>query len=145
MTFTSPARSPHTTALLRALDSRTGILVGDGRKPDGGGWQGDPGTSEFVRYLVLHPLPGGEFDGPLGDPNADSSLPWQVTAVGASRAQCEDAADAARAALLGEPITVPDRGGSRVRVDTPGGARPEDPQRPTVWISTERYRFDTTS
>lgn len=30
-----------------------GLLVGDGKPPDGHGWQGPPGQSEFARYAIV--------------------------------------------------------------------------------------------
>lgn len=136
-------RSPHTAAVLAALTSRQSLSVGDGRAPDEAGWQGARGTSDFVAYLVLHALPGGEVDGSLGDCSADVGLVYQVTAVGNSREMCEDAADSGRDALMSEPIEVDGRGGNRIYPDGFGGARLDDTEDPSLFISTERFRFDT--
>ena len=59
--MTLPTVAVHTTAMLTRL-ATTGLPVGQGRKPDGrdgttlGGWQGTPGKSEFLAYLVLYTL-----------------------------------------------------------------------------------------
>lgn len=141
--MTVVARSPHTAALLDALTDRQLLPVGDGEAPDDGGWQGAPGQSDFVAYLVLHMLTGGSTDGSLGDPQCDAAIAFQVTAVGYTREQCEDAAGSARDALYESPIDVDGRGAEHVRDDGWGGARRDDTVDPSLFISTERYRFIT--
>lgn len=138
-----PELAPHSDGLLDVLDS-TGIAVGDGKKPDGAGWQAAPGASTFVPYLILHPIPGGRLDGPLGAPDDDLVAVWQVTAVGADRSQCERVADRARTALLTQTITVPGRFVGRCSIDVLSGARRDDSDITEVWIATDRFRLATT-
>lgn len=136
-------RSPHTTAILAVLQS-TGIPADAGTVPDGAGWQGAPGTSDFHAYLVLHSIPGGNVDGSLAYPDDDSDWVWQVTAVGDTHALCEVAGDIARTALLTTLLDVEGRGTRRVTIDTPDGARRDETVKPPVFMSGERYRVATT-
>lgn len=121
-----------------------GLLVGDGEKPDGGGWQGTPGQSTFNKYVTVHPLLGGIVDGTIGDVHADAELVYQFTAVGSTRAMCEAVADHARLSILTSPLTIPDRTVMLVAIDLTGGARRDDTVQPAVWMSAERYRLFTT-
>jgi hypothetical protein len=112
---------------------------------DGWGWQGVPGTAKFKPYRVVYPLAGGMFDGPLGCPDDDASLTWQVTCVGATRSQCEWVADETNEILIGQPLTVAGRFISRVWADMAGGgARRDDTVQPPVFIATPRYRVEST-
>lgn len=143
--------NPHTSAIVDKLDAE--LKTFDAGAPDltnnpggqGWGWQGQPGASVFRPYFVVYPLPGGYFDGTLGDPDNDASLIWQVTCVGATRAQCEAAADRANDVLIGQPLNVADRFICRVWADMAGGgARRDDTVQPPVFIATPRYRVDST-
>jgi hypothetical protein len=136
-----PERHPHTKAILDVLGS-TGLAFGAGKKPDGTGWQDDPGLSVFVPYGVLHPL-SGALDGPLGCPDDDLSAVWQVTAVGADQQQCEQVADRARVALLTLPITVPGRFVGRMSIDVLVGAVRDDSDITEEWISRDQFRLTT--
>jgi hypothetical protein len=141
--------NPHTTALVDVLDAE--LKTFDAGAPtvevggDGWGWQGDPGTSTFKPYFVVYPLPGGIFDGTLGCPDDDASLIYQVTCVGATRPQCEAAADRANSVLIGQTLTVPGRFIYRVWADMAGGGvRRDDTVQPPVFIATPRYRVEST-
>jgi hypothetical protein len=140
----------HTSAIVDALDLDPDLFVFDAGFPQepggkGWGWQGTPGLSAFKPYVIVQPLPGGMFDGPLGCPDDDASLIWQVTCVGATRAQCEATADRVNSLLIGQPVTVADRFISRMWADMAGGgARRDDTVQPPVFIATPRYRADST-
>lgn len=141
----------HTTAILDVLDAE--LKTFDAGAPDldqtpgvlgSWGWQGTPGQSRFRAYYVLYPLPGGVFDGPLGCPDDDASLIWQVTCVGATARQCEAAVDRANSVLVGQPLTIPGRYVTRVQADMAGGGvRRDDTVQPPVFIATPRYRVDS--
>lgn len=140
---------PHTTAIVDALDADPDFFTFDAGLPQepggkGWGWQGTPGGSAFKPYVGVFPLPGGVFDGTLGCPDDDASLIWQVTCVGATRAQCEATVDRVNSILIGQPLTVPDRWISRVWADMAGGgARRDDTVQPPVFIATPRYRAES--
>ncbi len=147
MANTIPARAPHTQALESFLASQTGQLVGDGEKPSGGGWQGAPGQSQFVQYYVVHSIPGGAFDGPLGDPHADSDLIWQVDSYAATQINAEIGGDVARRLLLvkGLPaLSIADRAVRWITEDIPGGGARQDPDQPSTFRQLCRYRIATT-
>lgn len=150
----------HTTAILNVLsvDHKTF----DAGAPDlnvtpgvvasgthGWGWQGKPGESTFLPYRALYPLPGGIFYGEdlgtLGAPYDDASLVWQVTHVGATARQCEALTDNTNELLIGQPLTVPDRFVMQLYADMAGGGvRRDDEIQPPVFISSPRYRADST-
>lgn len=147
MANTIPRRAPQTRSLREYLATATGRLVGDGKAPDGGGWQGAPGASQFVTYYVVHSIPGGSLDGPLGDPHADSTLVWQVDAVAATQYGAEITLDNARAALLVQglpPLVIADRLVRGIREDIPAGGAREDPDQPSIWRLWSMYRIATT-
>lgn len=144
--MTLAATRTHTDAVLAALEATT-VLVGDADpKPPGYGWQGTPGQSVFVPYMVLYPIPGGTFDGSIGDPNDDAQLLYQVTCVGSTRTQCEWVLDKALGALVGQSPVIAGRSLMRsIESDMAGGGvRRDDTVQPAVFISTPRFRLWTT-
>lgn len=98
---------PHTDAVVERLQV-AGLLVGRGQKPDGGGWQGEPGDSEFIRYVVVFPSPGLTA-GDLCNPHEYLDYQVQTTVVAASQEGVEAAADAVKTALVGVRLTVTGR------------------------------------
>lgn len=130
--------------LVIAQVAGTGVLVDDGKQPDGSGWQGASGASDFIPYVVVHPVPGGGLDGSLGDPHADAEVVVQLTCVGASRAQCELVADRARTATVGTHPVLDGAAVTLISIDTLAGARRDDTVEPAVWISTDRIRVHVT-
>lgn len=141
----------HTSAIVDALEPE--FKTFDAGMPDldinpggrGWGWQGEPGASTFKPYCIVIPLTGGTFDGPLGCPDNDASLIWQVTCVGANRPQCESIVDRVNDVLIGQPMTVSNRFIARVWADMAGGgARRDDTVQPPVFIATPRYRIEST-
>jgi hypothetical protein len=73
--------------------------VGDHEKPRNGGWQGDPGRSSFVAYVVLTVLSSQSPNGPVSNPTQDVLLPMGLACYGASRSQVELMSDLAREKL----------------------------------------------
>lgn len=137
----------HTSAVVDVLDAELKTFDGGAPENPGGqgwGWQDTPGGSTFKAYYVVYPLPGGVFDGPLGCPDDDASLIFQVTCVGSTRPQCEAAADRALSLLVGQPLTIAGRYVTRVQADmAQGGARRDDTVQPPVFIATPRFRVDS--
>lgn len=131
-----------TDGVVAALED-AGLTVGDGEKPAGGGWVGTAGQSGFVPYVVVYPLAGGTVDGPIDGPAEDAYPLYQITAVGATRAQCEWAADTARDALLAG-FLLAGRRVAHVQVDMLGGTRRDDQNQPPLWYSPDRYSITTT-
>lgn len=81
----------------------------------------------------------GQLSGPLGDRFADITIPIQLTAVGVGEEQALAYADAARAALLGTPLTVT---GRAVWPPWQTGSQPatrDDTVQPPLWIATAQY------
>lgn len=141
----------HTTAIVDTLSLY--FKTFDAGFPDldetpggvGWGWQGDVGASDFRPYCIVISLPGGIFDGPLGCPDNDASLIWQVTCVGVNRPQCESIVDRVNDALIGQPLNVTGRFIARVWADMAGGGvRRDDTVQPPVFIATPRYRVEST-
>lgn len=145
--MTVPLRAPQTEALISYLHAVTQILIGYGEAPEGVGWQGAPGVSEFQGYGVVHPIPGGDLDGDLARPSSDGDLIWQVNAINATQAAADTVADRFAAALLGPlpaGLHVAGRGVMWVRADVPHGAARRDTDQPSLWWSHGRYRIGTT-
>ena len=133
-----------TNAIIENLQAE-GLTVGDGERPaTGAGWTGAAGQSDYQGYLVVHPLSGGRTDGPIGALDEDAFPLYQLTAWGATRAQCENIADLSRSVMLEVPIVVEGRYVAHVRIDMLGGARRNDQVQPPEWQGVERYRVTTT-
>lgn len=125
---------PLTDAIISALQ-RAGLSVGDAIRPDPLPSQG---------YVVVYPLTGGTANGPIGHPDDDASVIYQLTSVGRIRKECEWVADKARRALLAASLPIGDRMVVRVGVDMLGGILRDDDVQPPVFYSPDRYRVMTT-
>lgn len=129
--------APVTAEVLACLRA-TGVPVGDGRKPDGAGWQAGAGQSAFQSYLVLYPLDSQRLgpDAPLSDRTAAPRWGYQVTAVGRDRRSAETASDIAADALLNHgPVGM-------IHIAS-AGVSADESLTPPLYIGIERYRLDT--
>jgi len=131
-----------TDAVVYNLDAAE-LVVGDGEKPDAGGWQGSPGSSTFVGYVVVHPIPGGTTDGTLEAPEERAEALYQLSAVGATRQQAEFIADRTREVMLQWPLVIAGRVVDLVSTDTLGGAVRDDAGQPPLYQVADRYRITT--
>ena len=116
------------------------IATGDGEKPAAGGWQGTPGQSTFVPYCVVHPLTGGYTTGGIDD-NDSAELLYQISCYGATRAQCQHAAETVHPIALGLRPTLTSHAVTWVDDDMLGGSRRDDLVQPPQWVAVPRYRF----
>lgn len=142
---------PVTNAVIAALTTAApaDVRVGDGRTPNGAGWQGDIGRSKFVGYVVVDVYPGGILDGDLADPYSDAEILIGVRSIGATRDHAELVADIARTTLLAAgslDITGSGHQVTHVGLDALGGVRrdDEDPADPLYLHSGDRFRIFTT-
>lgn len=135
-----------TNAVLGRLRT-TGLPVGDGRKPDGAGWQGAPGASSFVTYLVLYPIEAQRLgrNASLGDRTDAPEWHYQVTAVGADRLSAETASDiAAQSLLSAHQLLLGDFTVTVQMVHTAAlGVTADESNNPPLYVGIERYRLDT--
>lgn len=137
-----------TDAILAAL-AADDIIVGDNTKPPEDqavcGWDGTPGESDFIPYVVVWPLPGGVTSGTILHEHADAFPIYQITSIGATREQCEWLADKVRViAEQRSSWSPPGRTVMQVRVDQFGGATPDHTAQPPVHMCPDRYRPITT-
>lgn len=119
----------HTDALIDRLEAE-GLRVGDARAPG------------EAPYLVVYPIPGGDFGGTLAAPNDDAELVRQVSCVGTTREQAEWWADRAIRALTS--ITVTGRAILRVEPEGPPGVFRDDDASPPVFVAPVRFRITST-
>ncbi|RCG31985.1 hypothetical protein DQ384_05435 [Sphaerisporangium album] len=134
--------APHTAAFTTALVAED-LAVDVGVAPEGAGWQGEPGQSAFVPYIVLFPSPGST-DGDLGDPNAYLDYETQATVVGATAGQVEQVMDKVKAALVGRQLAVAGRNSYRVQLGE--GGRPitrDDTVQPPEYYASALFRLRT--
>lgn len=132
-----------TESVITVLTAAT-LRVGDGEKPAASGWQGAAGESTFRGYVVVHPVGGFNIDGTLDEPSDDVWPLAQVTAYGATRAQCEEIADDARAAMLSGSFVVAGRSLGRWQVDLVGVVTRVDNVQPPIFMAPDRYTVFTT-
>jgi hypothetical protein len=132
---------PHTDAMVAALTD-AGMLVGRGKKPDGAGWQGEPGQSEYASYIVLYPGPGTT-DGDLCDPHEYLDYSCQLTTVAATQDGAEAVMDIAKTALVGVRLDVTGRSAWPVYIDSDRPATRDDTVSPPVHYAVAVFRFRT--
>lgn len=135
--------APVTAGILERLHA-TDVVIGDGRKPDGAGWQGAAGTSRFVTYVVLYPLGPNRTgpDSPISDVKLAPVLRYQTTAVGRDRHSAEVASDIAAAEILKGAFDVPGVQTVMVRSEGSLGTSVDESESPALFITVERYRVD---
>jgi hypothetical protein len=142
-------RSLLTDLLLEALEPETGDprqwVVGDHERPKDGGWQGEPGMSDWVPYLVLNATPSEPPTGDLATPGSDVWFGYAVTSVGFSRRNAEKVSATARERLASvqRQKTSDGRSISTVQVSR-YGANERVPLDPALWIITDQFRIYTT-
>jgi hypothetical protein len=140
-----------TNALLALLEA-TPIEIGDGDVPDGAGWQGAKGASQYKPYAVLYPLltDTGADDpdmGSLGQPYDDGRSWYQVTCVGGDRDQCELVAGIIRRALIGARPEIEGRTVQAITCDEFVGPLRDDttdPGEPPVFMTGDRFLVSST-
>lgn len=135
--MTVAASRPHTDAVAERLEA-AGLPVGRGYKPDDGGWQGEPGASEFIGYVVLYPTPGLT-DGDLCDPHSYLDYQVQATCVAATQEGAEAVADTVRAALIGARLTVTGRSLYPFQPVSSSPASRDDGVAPPVHYAVEQF------
>lgn len=133
-----------TAAIVSDLTT-AGALVGQGDKPAGGGWQGTPGASVFVAYVVVHPTPGGVFDGSLDEPFDDAQPDYIISSFAATQVACQELADVVFARMLSAVLPLTERRVQLVIPDVEGGVVRDDDVQPPVFYSPTRWRIFTTS
>lgn len=133
------------TAAITAVLEATTLPVGEGVKPEGAGWQGTPGDSQFVTYVVVHPSPGGVFEGSLDEPYDDGQPDYVITAYAATQHGCQVAADLVYEALVTSEYAVTGRSVQLASPDVEGGVVRDDDVQPPVFYSPTRWRFYTTA
>lgn len=139
MTIPIAPAIPHTDAVVAAI-AAVPILVGRGRKPDGAGWQGNPGTSSYVRYAVVYAF-GPTPDGNVAEPLEYLDYKAQINVFGATEGQAEGGADDVRSALIGRRLAVTGR--STYPVQTPGGppTRRDESVTPPTYMAVVEIAF----
>lgn len=139
MTRTTTLLDDHTQALLNVL-APLPFPLGDGVAPR------DADKSEIdPPYAVLYSLPGGSFDGPLNDSQADVVLIYQITTVGDSRAQAQVAIDICRGLMKHGNVTIPNRKVRDLKHLTPNSGVMRDDDLPNpLFYGYDRYQLDTT-
>jgi len=120
MIHTTGEAAPHTEAVLAALTA-AGITADCGQAPDGGGWQGEPGRSNFIGYAVVHPTPGTP-DGNVSEPLEYLDYRAQINCYGATSWQAARLADRVKTVLVGRRLQVPGR--ATYPVTQPAGSAP---------------------
>lgn len=106
MSVLLPARGPLTDALLATITpilNDANIQVGDGTKPQAGGWPEQPGSGDFVGYVTVATGRATEVPGErpsLASEHSAWLMNYTLTSVGAVRQQADYTADLARAAAL---------------------------------------------
>jgi hypothetical protein len=134
-----------TAAIISAIEADDWI-VGEGIKPENGeGWQGSPGASTFVPYVVVYPTPGGTFDGSLADPYDMVQPDYVIHAIGATQQQCQLLSDALFDLLTSATLTVAGRSIQMMRPDVEGGVVRDDDAQPPLYYAPARWRVWTTT
>lgn len=138
MTRTVTSLEAHSTGILNAL-STLAFPTGDGVDPERGGQAHNP------PYAVLYVVGGGLFDGPLNDSQADVTLRFQITSVGATQTEALRILDQTRARMQKEYITVTGRSVRNVtQITTSGGTRRDDDIPTPLFYAYDLWELDTT-
>lgn len=137
-------RGPLTDALLEALLG-VGKPVGDGQRPTGAGWRGQPNTpgAEYVPFMVLTAGTSSRSSGSMGSPQSEWELNYLLQTFGVQRSQCDWIADRARdslGALRGSNLEL---GPNSYRIQqvwtqSIGGITPSYTTDPPIWSQQDQ-------
>jgi hypothetical protein len=122
------------TAIVARISTQTGKQVGRSKAP------ADPATP----YCVVYPFPDLGTEGPLNNPTENAMGQFQVTCVGADMDEAQALQTDVRTALLGWIPSV-------VGMDTfpidlaQGSGVIQDPEHKTLFMTTDRFRVDTSA
>lgn len=137
-------RGPLTDHLLEAL-TVVGKPVGDGLRPPGAGWVGQPNApgSKYIPFLVLSSSTSTRGNGPLGKPQSDWQINYLVSCYGVQRQQCDWMADKARDVLGDLRNTNVQLGPREYRIQqvwtqTIGGITPSNATDPPIWSQSDQ-------
>ena len=127
--------------------SGRGVAVGDAEEPDGCGWQGAEGASQFGPYAILVDSVGSIYSGPEADTFADVAWQFQFTCVGATGQQARWVADTVTASLIDQSIVFSgDMTLQRVSYNPATGLLSRDDDPPvSLFYSTPRFVIYITS
>lgn len=132
---------PHTTAAIAKLTAAD-LLVGNSVKPDGGGWQGETGESEYIPYVVFWPG-GGSPDGNLAQPYQYLDYGWQTTCVGVDPDQAGTLLDDVCAAYVGQRLAVPGRSTYRIQLELARPIERDDTATPHLYYGVAQFTLRT--
>lgn len=137
-------RGPLTDHLLEAL-AAVGKPLGDGQRPPGAGWVGQPNSpgSKFVPFLVLSAGTSTRTSGSLGKPQSEWQLNYLIQAYGVQRTQCDWMADKARDVLGALKNTNVVLGPTEYRIqqvwtNSIGGINPNYATDPPIWSQQDQ-------
>lgn len=120
-----------------------GFVVGDGQKPAGGGWQGAPGTSEFVGYVFWRPGVGLA-DGTLAVADSHVERMFSVTCVGRTRSGASTLSKNVITAVSGQRIETESRVTTApITVERWGPVDLDPTVQPSVFMAVHLFRVDT--
>lgn len=94
-------------------------------------------------YVIVYPLTGGTMDGTLENLYEDAVVPYQLSAHGTSREQCEWVSDRVLATVLAASWTLTGRKVIRVAPAFRGGTLRDDDVQPPIYYAPDRYDFRT--
>lgn len=126
--------------LLRA----EGLVVGDGEKPVGAGWQTVPDVGVFKAYVTVWPF-SVRFDGTLGVPFDDGDPVVSVNCFGDTASVARQVADLAWTALVDGVLVVDGRDVIQVTPLDDMATDRDDSVQPPIWQDVRRYRISTTT
>lgn len=127
--MTAPATRELTDDLLADLQAAH-PRIGDAVAPD----------DTTTPYAVLYAAGSGPAEGPVSDPNADSSLLYQITCVGGDRMEAEWLSDLLRPILLA-PRSVTGWTVPQPRLETSQPVRRDDSTFPPLFYTADQVRL----
>lgn len=137
--MTAPVVREHDDAVRDAVEA-VGRSTGLVRAPAGALGALIAGTGSG--YYIVHPLPGGDRDGPAADPWADIELVYQITCIDISPDGARWLADQLEPTIAA--VTVPDRSVMWVKPQNSGVWPDDDTAEKTLFMSTPLFRIKTT-
>lgn len=135
-----------TQALVDLIGTETGIATfvrGDDLSAVG--WQGTPGASTFVPYVLVEPITGGFTEGTLCNPHESPRPDYIIRPIGMSVAQVETVDDKVFAALTSTKPAAAGMVVHHLSPDVLGGVDPDyDVGPPHIYHAPTRWRIFTT-
>lgn len=141
---TLPSVQDHLAAVVALLEGDGLLVTVEDDWPDGAGWQGSKGQTDFVGFVRVTDMAGPAPRGMVDGIRSDMSFLIHAQSIGANRNHANHLRDRVHRLFVSGEITVPGRRlAQKPTVDMSGETNKDTDVTPNVFVGWDRYRVWT--